>query len=543
MRTRSSQWKWLVALLAASLIVFAVGCEDDDDDDPVGPSVDPNAPSLNVPENGATVDLKEIADAGEDLKFKWEEIEEAVSYEIQIAAAESFSISALLTEDTIDTNVYVPQINNFTIDGAHYWRVRSVLDEEGTDFSDWSRVYDFTPVADPIEVTEVLNGDITANKTFTTGNTYLLRGGVFVQSGVTLTIQAGVTVYGEAATDGMLVIARGGKIDAQGTAEAPIVFTSDRPVGSRGRGDWGGVIINGAAPLNTGAEAYGEGDTGVYGGTNENDNSGTMRYCRIEFAGREISPDNELNGLALQGVGSGTTIEYIQIHMNQDDGIEFFGGTANARYIYVTGAADDQFDWTDGWHGKGQFWVCQQYADDANRGMECDNNGDAPTNTPYSNPTIANFTLIGAAAGDRGMLLRAGTKGTFYNGIVKNFTDYGVYVDGDPSISNVNDGSLVIKNSIFDNDQNYFNDSDKPDEAAASEAIVTAEANANSQADPQLTSPLSVSSPDFTPVTDGLAATKEAATIEDSWFEDADFIGGVNPDNNWLTGWTTSDQN
>lgn len=534
MRTSSKKWKWLTALLAASLIVFAVGCEDDDDDDPVGPTPS-DAPELTVPANGATIDLVTYIDT--DFELKWNEVDGAISYEVQIAATNSFSASSILTDDVSDTNVYtVVQVNNFIIDGAHYWRVRAVMDSASTDFGDWANAYSFTPTAAPKTVDEVLVGDITANKTLTTGGTYLLRGGVFVTNGATLTIQEGVTVYGEAATDGMLVVAQGAKIMAEGTAANPIVFTSDRPDGSRGRGDWGGVIINGRAPLNTGAQAFGEGDTGPYGGTSAADNSGTMRYCRIEFAGREISPDNELNGLACQGVGSGTTIEYIQIHMNQDDGIEFFGGTVNAKYIYVTGAADDSFDWTDGWVGKGQFWVAQQYADDANRGIEADNSGDDNLATPYSEPTIYNFTLVGAAAGDRGMLLREGTKGKFYNGIVMNFTDYSFRIDGEVSATNFDNGELFLMNSILNSDENYHDD-------AASEAAVTDEQYMNTEADPQLTAPLNVNAPNYTPVADGLAATKEAAQPTDAWFDDVDFIGAVDPANNWLAGWTTSAQN
>ena len=174
----------------------------------------------------------------------------------------------------------------------------------------------------------LLTGTITENMTLTKDNEYLLRGGVFVGDEVNetiLTIEPGVTIYGESATKGMLTINRNSKIMAEGTREEPIVLTSDKPVGQRSRGDWGGLIINGNAPLNTGEEAYGEGGTGYYGGNDPNDNSGVLRYVRVEFAGREISPDNELNGIAFQGVGSGTTVEYVQVHMNKDDGVEFFG--------------------------------------------------------------------------------------------------------------------------------------------------------------------------------------------------------------------------
>ena len=147
---------------------------------------------------------------------------------------------------------------------------------------------------------------------------------------------------------------------ADGTPDAPIIMSSDAAIGSRARGQWGGLIINGSAPTNQGV-TFGEGDTGAFGGNNPSDSSGTLRYVRLEFAGIEFSPDNELNGIAFQGVGSGTIVDHVQVHMNQDDGIEMFGGTVNLKYVLVTGARDDSFDWTDGWTGKGQFWVAQQY--------------------------------------------------------------------------------------------------------------------------------------------------------------------------------------
>ena len=193
----------------------------------------------------------------------------------------------------------------------------------------------------------VLTGDLLEDRTLLADYDYLLRDAVFVQDGVTLTIEPGVTIYGENATNGTLIVSQGGKIIADGTADAPIVMTSDAAIGERGRGQWGGLIINGRAPTNQGI-AFGEGDTGAFGGDDPNDNSGVLRYVCLEYAGIEFSADNELNGIAFQGVGSGTVVEYVQVHMNQDDGIEMFGGTVNLKYVLVTGARDDSFDWTDG---------------------------------------------------------------------------------------------------------------------------------------------------------------------------------------------------
>ncbi len=274
----------------------------------------------------------------------------------------------------------------------------------------------------------ILSGAIVEDITLIKNKTYLLRSGVFIGSEtqtpdgsdaqtVILTIEPGTKIYGESSTDGMLVIRRGSRIIAEGTKEEPIIFTSDKSVGNRQRGDWGGLIINGRATLNTNLPAIGEGGTGNYGGSDDADNSGILKYVRVEFAGREISPDNELNGIAFQGVGSGTTVDYIQVHRNKDDGIEFFGGTVNVKHVYITGCADDQFDWTDGWRGKGQFWVCQQYGDDADRGIEADNNAENNIAIPRSSPTIYNITLVGDIEGPEsgiGIMLREGTEAKIY---------------------------------------------------------------------------------------------------------------------------------
>jgi len=176
----------------------------------------------------------------------------------------------------------------------------------------------------------VLSGVIEEDTLLTADNQYILSGGVFIGNDidpVTLTIEPGTTLYGESATDGFLSIRRNAQIIAEGTAEAPIVFTSSKEPGSRARGDWGGLIINGNAPINACAddgadfcEALGEGGTGFYGGTDPEDSSGVLKYVRVEFAGTLISPDNELNGIAFLGVGSGTEVDFVQVHMNADDG-------------------------------------------------------------------------------------------------------------------------------------------------------------------------------------------------------------------------------
>jgi hypothetical protein len=404
--------------------------------------------------------------------------------------------------------------------------------------------------SDAVGTIETLQGNITANRTLTADKSYLLKGAVFVQSGATLTIEPGTTIYGEGVSRGTLVIAQGGKIIANGTKDKPIVFTSDQLEGQRDRGQWGGVIINGRAPVNTGATALGEGDTGQYGGTDPTDNSGTLRYVRVEFAGIEFSPDNELNGIAFQGVGSGTTVEYVQVHFNQDDGIEFFGGTVNAKYLYCTGIRDDNFDWTDGWSGKGQFWIAQQRGDDADNGFEADNDADNNEALPRSNPTIYNVTLVGDPNGPEsvtGLRLREGTAGILRNLIVMGFNTSGLDIDTPSTITQANSGGLSVQNSIFFSNRisgqpgNFSNDSDNFDEAAWAK---TASFN-NSESNPLLTAPYSLTAPDYTPQTSSPAVngTVPVATPpSDGFFQAVTFVGGMGPNNNWLAGWITTEQ-
>jgi hypothetical protein len=288
-----------------------------------------------------------------------------------------------------------------------------------------------------------VESNITSDTTWTADNFYVLLAPIFVETGVTLTIEPGTTILGEKAGLGTLILARGARLIAEGTREAPIVFSSAQPIGTRATQDWGGLIINGAAPINVpGGEAFGEGDTCAYGGSNPDDSSGRLKLVRVEYAGIEFSPDNELNGIAFQGVGRGADVSFVQVHRNKDDGIEFFGGTVDVKYALVTGAADDSFDWTDGWTGRGQFWVAQQYGDDADQGFENDNNGENNDLEPRSAGKVYNFTLVGdpdfdlGDESDIGMLIREGAAGDYFNGIVIGFKEEAVEID-DASTFNI----------------------------------------------------------------------------------------------------------
>ena len=412
--------------------------------------------------------------------------------------------------------------------------------EDDDDIGETEPIVEETITIDGREVV-ILTGDLLEDRTLTSDYDYLLRDAVFVKDGVTLTIEPGVVVYGENATNGTLIVSQGGKLMAEGTADAPIVMTSDAAIGSRARGQWGGLIINGRAPSNQGV-TFGEGDTGAFGGDNPADSSGVLRYVRIEYAGIEFSPDNELNGIAFQGVGSGTVVEYVQVHMNQDDGIEMFGGTVNLKYILVTGARDDSFDWTDGWTGKGQFWVAQHYGDDADNGFENDNSSKNNEALPRSAPTISNVTLVGDPSGpesDNGMLIREGAAGIYTNFIVVGFNKVGLDINNESSHKQAEDGGLVVKNSIFfSNGAGNFGDEkddDGFDEAAWATGL------GNKENDPNLADAFNKSNPDFTP---GSGASSMSPDIpSDGFFDKVDFIGGVDPDSDWTKGWTTSARN
>jgi len=322
-----------------------------------------------------------------------------------------------------------------------------------------NNTYTITDVNVGGESYKKLEGIINEDLSLNLNDNWLLSGGVFVEDGFNLTISNGGTVYADPEVTTFLSVKQGGKVFIEGTQYNPVVFTplKENPT----YGDWGGIIINGKATLNTGLTAEGEGGTGIYGGDQDDDNSGVLRYVRVEYAGKILGTDNELNGFSFNGVGNETTVEYIQAYKGSDDGIEFFGGTVNVRYAVSTHNQDDSFDWTHGWNGKGQYWIAQQGPDGGDRGIEADNNGDDNTLEPYSNPTLSNITLIGVNDGDSlntGMRLREGTKGKIYNAYVTGFPKYGIRVSDEVTLNNVTNGELFVSNSIVEGNGTNFKD-------------------------------------------------------------------------------------
>jgi len=394
----------------------------------------------------------------------------------------------------------------------------------------------------------VLSGTLTANRTLSADTVYLIQGTTIIEDGVTLTIPAGTTLKGDVNYAGSAMIVRqGGRIVARGTADAPIVFTSSAAEGSRSRGDWGGVVLNGRSHCNFPAqECVGEGGSGPYGGSELNDDSGVLSYVRIEYAGYEVSFGNELNGLTLNGVGAGTELHHIQSHYGSDDGIEFFGGTVDLKYAVVTGASDDSFDFSTGWQGRGQFWVVIQDPFDADNGFEVDGNEENFDAIPLTNPTIYNVTLIGKPAGvgsagesPRGIIFRRGTAGSIHNVVVLGF-EKGIDLD---QIETVESDGVTLTNSYFfgQTSGTFEEDEDGIDEEAYLGNVVWSNAF---DTDPMLTDPYSTLAPDLRPISTSPLVSGGATPAADGFFDQVSFIGGVDPNGEqWFDAWITRDIN
>jgi hypothetical protein len=310
----------------------------------------------------------------------------------------------------------------------------------------------------PVGSTIDVRGVILANTSWSKDYVYRLRGYVYVDNGVTLTIAAGTKITSNKDSAGVLVITRGAKIQAEGTSALPIVFTSAEttPI----PGDLGGVIIAGAAPGN-GNHSKIEGGIDsrfeLFGGSNATDNSGVLKYVRIEYAGKAVNPGDEVNGLSLYGVGSATTIDYIQVVRGLDDAFEIFGGTVNCKHLIAYNTADDDFDFDDGYIGNIQYAIsikdpaftdAKGTSGDVSNNFEVDNVnpsvGFALSRAPISFPVMSNFTAIGpnktSGAGVSldygwGMRWRRGTKFVLANSVVIGGQDGGFRLQEDSTIA------------------------------------------------------------------------------------------------------------
>lgn len=335
-------------------------------------------------------------------------------------------------------------------------------------------------VAIPVTVSVVppktiidVEGVIEGNVTWTKDKIYRLKGyvrvgeeavsGTITKKGQ-LTIQAGTIIIGDKATKGTLIVQRESKLIAEGTVSEPIIFTSSEVIGSRSPGDWGGVVICGKAPNNlTGVAELEGGYKGFHGGTVADDNSGSLKYVRIEYAGIPLNPNQEINSLTMGSVGSGTKIEYIMASFGLDDSFEWFGGTVNCKYLVAYKGTDDDFDMDNGYSGTIQFGLGYRDGNLADvsgsNGFEIDNDAAGSNLAPFTSATLANFSIIGAkgkssdyldANFQNGAQLRRNAKVKIYNTFITGYPA-GLYIDSQRGAAKTNaaNGELIVKNVVI----------------------------------------------------------------------------------------------
>jgi len=299
----------------------------------------------------------------------------------------------------------------------------------------------------PCAVDNVLEGDVVTDVTLESAIAYNLTGAYVVRAGASLTIPAGTVITATGGTSAYIAVERGAQIFINGNSSAPVVMTSGSA--SPAPGDWGGLVVCGDAPTNKGSNVTSEVADLTYGGSNSNDNSGSIRYLRVEYTGATFSNDKEFNGVSLFGVGAGTTFEYVQSYQGGDDGIEFFGGTVSGDYLVSIGSGDDSIDFADGWNGNGSFWYIK---DGAKAGIEGSNNGDDGNASPVTTTTLSNITVVGPVTEGALYFKEGGGSFTITN-FYTDSIDLGVKVkdtDAEAAVR-IENGDLSISPMQFDN--------------------------------------------------------------------------------------------
>lgn len=400
-----------------------------------------------------------------------------------------------------------------------------------------------------------VSGSLLENQVWTANKTYILDDIVYVESGVRLTIEPGTQVKGTAGS--ALVVTRDARIYARGNPKAPIIFSSANPEGQRARGDWGGVVMLGNAPINreqSQIEGLDDRDTrGTFGGSDTDANCGLLEYVRIEFAGHELSANNELNALTLGGCGSGTVIRHVQVHRAQDDGVEVFGGNVDLKHILISGAKDDAFDWDMGWQGRVQFLVVQQHADVGDNAFEGDSNKKEPDIEPRSKPKFYNVTLASPSSNlrsQRAMTIRRGSGGEFKNMLISGFSSEAIDIRDVETARLISSGELQFEGIAMsrigllgspwfqpengeDDDDGGFNEEQwfrsKSDSIMLSSSSILA-IKATSETDPDFS----------TFAIDNLHSMAVLPPQEEFWDESATYLGAIRPGArvSWLSGWT-----
>ncbi len=557
-------------LLAGAALVLAA-CSSDD---PTGPT--------DLPPTNAAV----TAPTATTARVTWNKVTNATNYVVQRAVGASGGTFTTVSPATLTDTVFVDA--GLEPSASYRYRVQAARASGPSQYSSEISVVTRAPGS----LTGTINANITASRTLFADTVYTLSGFVQVTNGATLTIQPGTKIVGDFATAGSsLFITRGAKIDAQGTASNPIVFTSSRAAGVRQPGDWGGLIIIGSGIINRSGsitiEGTGNGSNNpaqtYSGGTNNADNSGIMRYVRVEFAGYATATDQELNTFTLAALGSGTKLEYLQSMAGLDDAFEFFGGAADAKYLVSYESGDDHFDLSEGYVGRMQYLIAYQSRIIPSRsaagspssdpqGIENDGcNGagcDAGQNsTPFTIPVMANFTLIGVgttngvtlpAAGGRGAMLRRGTGGYYVNGIIARWPSAAISFRDTTTFIRQTEGNFALSNILFAENGNLFDPQVFSGGVISATRQYTADTTANrlstvaGLASALFTSvtgtqPANGATFDWAPPTTGAAATGGLATFTGSLLTRAGtvvtgtaFRGAADPAGvKWWQGWTT----
>jgi len=422
---------------------------------------------------------------------------------------------------------------------------------------------------------------------WTNNNVYLLDGFVYLEAGGVLNIQEGTVIKAKANPStgdnaSALIITVGAKINAIGTATQPIIFTSElddlsdpSDLTSADRGLWGGLILLGDGILgNSTPTSSVEGiptteSRAQFGGTNNANNAGTIKYISIRHGGAALSPGNEINGLTLAGVGSGTTIDYVEVIANLDDGVEFFGGAVNIKHAAMAFCGDDGFDWDLGWVGKGQYWFVLEGSDIADNGGEWD--GAIPDGMAvYSNPTVYNATFIGSGTGSvsaintNGIIMRDATAGTFANSIITDYAHKAMEIEDLPAASGIDsytrmqNGELNLLNNIWYGFAAYTTFDANPttgiirftaggDDTTCADLINHLTSHNNLLTDPTLNgiSRIPNGQLDPRPAKSNTAITSGLASYPaDVFFTPSSYKGAFDPTANstWLKGWTALDE-
>jgi hypothetical protein len=502
------------------------------------------------------------------VKVEWAPSATATGYTLERADVQpNFPGTTTAATDTFAV------VTSLTNDVISYFRVRA-SNADGT--SDASSVVSFTAQS----AEGVLQGDITCPRTLVKDTAYTIRGYAKVKNGAVLTIPAGTTLKGDALVAGSsLWILRGSRIEATGTSAEPIVFTSSKAAGTRAPGDWGGLIIVGNGIINRTGTILTEGPAGVTevysGGNNNADNSGTLRYVRVEFAGYDVSggAGQELNSFSLYAVGGGTTLEYAEALGGLDDSFEYFGGAVDGRYLVSYEAGDDHFDWSEGYRGRNQFLIAFQsvrlqpapgrgtistdpegFEGDGCAGTGC---ASGEASLPFSQPVFANFTIVGpgtgttiTSGGDNGAVIRRGTSGYFTGGILARWQRSGLSVRDTSTANRVTADSLVIANLILaeNTGKNYLeNTVDTVATYATLNHVKIDGVGATATILTSVTPPGLNFTPIGSAVTGGNTVTLPASKLANFFggtITQPAYFGAVDPAGpEWYAGWTTYAQN